>query len=419
MNIASCAAGPRRAVVLAVGSWGDVAPLAGVAAQLAARGLDTTLMAPQRYAAQTPAGVRFASAGAEDVFEQVFSGARLWTARHGLAESWRYYGPAALHALTVLQQNWSPQDTVLVSSSFAVGARLAEDALGYRNTTVHLSPGVLFSHMRPPRWPAMSIPPNWPGWLQAGAAALAERLAIDPVIQRALAPALRAARLPITPWMFSRFMHSPRQVAYGFPAWFAPAAADWPACGRHMGFFDAPAMSLALSPPVRDFLAASTAPLAVITAGTAVAARPPWLERVLTALLDAGMRALVLAPAGQHAPAPRHARLCFSAFEPLPALLAHAHVLVHHGGIGTAAAGLRVGVAQWCFPTAHDQADNSFRLTQLGVGETFSARAAPARLRQAAQQALDGRWAPACAQWRAKMAMQPDALAALADWAAR
>ena len=416
MHIASCAASPRRAVVLAVGSWGDVAPLAGVAAGLAARGLDTTLMAPQRYAAQTPAGVRFVSAGAEDVFEQVFSGARLWTARHGLAESWRYYGPAALHAFTALQQDWSPQDTVLVSSSFAVGARLAEEALGYRNTTVHLSPGVLFSHVRPPRWPAMSIPPSWPGWLQAGAAALAERLAIDPVIQRALAPALRAARLPARPWMFSRFIHSPRRVAYGFPAWFAPAAADWPAGGRHMGFFEAPAMSLALSPPVRDFLAASAAPLAVITAGTAVTARPPWLERVLTALLDAGMRALILTPASQHAPEPRHAQLCFSAFEPLPALLAHAHLLVHHGGIGTAAAGLRAGVAQWCFPTAHDQADNSFRLAQLGVGEMFSAGVTPACLRQAAQQVLGAHRATACAALRARLATEQSALDALADW---
>lgn len=73
------------------------------------------------------------------------------------------------------------------------------------------------------------------------------------------------------------------------------------------------------------------------------------------------------------------------------------------------------GVAQWCFPTAHDQADNSFRLAQLGVGETFSARVTPARLRQAAQQALDGRWAPGCAQGHARLAAQPDALATLVD----
>ena len=90
--------------MVAVGSGGDVAPLAAVAAHLAARGQQTTPMAPRRYAALAPAGVDFRPAGADDVFESVFSGHAVWTARHGLAESWRYYGAAALTGLTLISR---------------------------------------------------------------------------------------------------------------------------------------------------------------------------------------------------------------------------------------------------------------------------------------------------------------------------
>jgi hypothetical protein len=96
-------------LVVAVGSGGDIAPLAAAAGRLAARGLKTTLMAPRRYAALARAEVDFRPAGADDVFESVFSGPAEWTARHGLAESSRYYGAAAPTTLQQIRRGWVPR----------------------------------------------------------------------------------------------------------------------------------------------------------------------------------------------------------------------------------------------------------------------------------------------------------------------
>jgi rhamnosyltransferase subunit B len=50
--------------------------LVAVATRLVARGLQTTLLAPQRYGELvTDTGVEFASIGADDVFAEVFDGA--------------------------------------------------------------------------------------------------------------------------------------------------------------------------------------------------------------------------------------------------------------------------------------------------------------------------------------------------------
>jgi UDP:flavonoid glycosyltransferase YjiC (YdhE family) len=42
---------------------------------------------------------------------------------------------------------------------------------------------------------------------------------------------------------------------------------------------------------------------------------------------------------------------------------------VHHGGIGTTAAGLAAGVPQLITPLSHDQPDQATRIKRLGVGD--------------------------------------------------
>jgi rhamnosyltransferase subunit B len=412
------APGRRRqcAVVVALGSGGDIAPLAAAAGRLCTRGLQTTLIAPLRYAALTPAGVEFRPAGADDVFESVFGAPAVWTARHGLAESWRYYGAAALTTLEQIRQGWSPGDTVLVASSFAVGARLAARAHGFLDTTVHLSPGVMFSYARPPRWPAASIPPAWPRWLQAASAATAERLALDPVIRRAIAPAWRAAGLPREGRLFSRFIHSDHRVVYLFPEWFAAAAPDWPSSGRHAGFGRPAAIATSMPGAVATFVEAAGPPLAVITAGTAVDAPPVWVERCAEALLAQGMRVLVLGRHATQCRAGANGHLLVAPPAPLSEILPKARLLVHHSGIGTAADALLAGVPQWLFPSAHDQADNAQRLVDLGVGRCFEADPKPAVLADAAMALARSEVQSSVAVLKDRLTHEADGIDRLATW---
>ena len=57
--------------------------------------------------------------------------------------------------------------------------------------------------------------------------------------------------------------------------------------------------------------------------------------------------------------------------------------LVHHGGVGTMAAGIAAGVPQLVVPMAFDQPDNAQRLTRLGLGASMGRSAY--RDRQAAK----------------------------------
>jgi rhamnosyltransferase subunit B len=54
---------------------------------------------------------------------------------------------------------------------------------------------------------------------------------------------------------------------------------------------------------------------------------------------------------------------------PFNALLPHAAVLVHHGGIGTTAQAIAAGIPQLIVPAAHDQPDNGVFIRRLGIGD--------------------------------------------------
>jgi UDP:flavonoid glycosyltransferase YjiC (YdhE family) len=52
-------------------------------------------------------------------------------------------------------------------------------------------------------------------------------------------------------------------------------------------------------------------------------------------------------------------------------LFPRARAIVHQGGVGTTAQALRSGRPMLVVPHAHDQPDNAFRVTQLGVARTL------------------------------------------------
>jgi rhamnosyltransferase subunit B len=64
-------------------------------------------------------------------------------------------------------------------------------------------------------------------------------------------------------------------------------------------------------------------------------------------------------------------QLLLCPFTPLGALLPESRLLVHHGGIGTAARALEAGVPQVIIPQRFDQPDNGERIAALGVGRVI------------------------------------------------
>jgi UDP:flavonoid glycosyltransferase YjiC (YdhE family) len=70
-------------------------------------------------------------------------------------------------------------------------------------------------------------------------------------------------------------------------------------------------------------------------------------------------------------------------------VLAHADVLVTHGGHGTVVKGLVAGVPIVCLPTGRDQPDNAARLKARGAGIKLSRKAAPKTIASAVQRLID------------------------------
>lgn len=357
----------KRVVVMAVGSGGDVAPMASVAAKLADRGLESTLLAPIRYKHFTEGTrVAFQSIGADEIFSEVFDGDDVWHPLKGLGASWRYYGAAMRSGLQALRQEWSASDTILVSSSFAVAARLAEELDGYSNTTVHLSPSIIFSAHQPSKWPTISIPPGWPLFLKRLIVATAERRVTDPVIGAQINSYRLEFGLPPEKHLFSKWLHSPRRVIYAFPEWFAAPAEDWPANGVFAGFPSGINRDRLMPARLESFLRKGNEPVVVITAGTAVASRPIWVDRMVDLSVAHGARVVVVEPISQSGREDNC--VCRIPFAPFETLLSRSHLIVHHAGIGTMAEAMRAGLPQLLVAMAHDQADNAARLQRIGLG---------------------------------------------------
>jgi rhamnosyltransferase subunit B len=404
----------KRVVVMTVGSGGDVAPMASVAAKLADHALESTLLAPARYKHFTEnTKVAYQSIGADEIFEEVFDGNDIWHPLKGTSAAWRYYGAAMRSGLQLLRQEWSASDTILVSSSFAVAARLAEELDGYHNTTVHLSPSVIFSAHQPSKWPAFSISPTWSLFLKRIMIKTAERWITDPMIGAQVNSYRVELGLSPEQYLFSRWLHSPRRVVYAFPEWFAAPVEDWPVNGVLAGFPGGITRDRLLPAKLEAFLRKGNEPVVLITAGTAVAARPVWVDRMVDFSIKHGARVVVIEPVSH--PGRDDNLVCRIPFAPFEALLSRVHLIIHHAGIGTIAEAIRASIPQLLAPMAHDQPDNAARLQRLGLGRKIDFGTNPAAIEAAWQWAFNSNTRKVIKAAKQKLMADGDGASRIAD----
>lgn len=149
-----------------------------------------------------------------------------------------------------------------------------------------------------------------------------------------------------------------------FPHWYAPPAADWPEL-EQVGF-PLPPSPAGLPPAVARLIAQYGRPL-VFTPGTGVSDVALFFAEAqrCRALLD---RPAVFLNPRHAAEGTRDDRVVSLDYVDLGALLPHAALLVHHGGVGTTARALEAGIPQIICPHGYDQPDNGARIVDLGVG---------------------------------------------------
>lgn len=365
----------QRIHVLAFGSLGDVLPLAALGTELARRGHSVSVWCGTLHMPLVQRmGLHAVPVDAEPLPNQplqqfsVFKTPLLW---RRVEQAWRStYQMLAAEVATLKPGEPRP---LLVASTFALAGRLAQEKLGMKLATVHLSPMCMASFLDMPVIGDLAMP-NWmPMHLRPKLGRWMERTLFDTVT----APSLNAFRLELgmtnpVRQVFSQWMHSPDLVLGFFPAWFAQPQEDWPTVTQLLGFplvdgsTDEP---LAKSDAELDAFLYAGSPPVVFYPGSARRDARTFFGTALKACHELGRRAILLTRYTDQVP-PNGAFPTWAlhrGYAPLAQLLPRCEALVHCAGIGTLAQALQAGCPQLLLPHHFDQFDNAARLHQLGL----------------------------------------------------
>ncbi|RKE38111.1 rhamnosyltransferase subunit B [Paraburkholderia sp. BL23I1N1] len=406
-----------KVIITAIGSAGDVHPLLGIGAALAARGHEIVFCTHPPFAeAVSRQGFTFVPIGTATEYEEAMANPALWNPRTSFRTLWAVIAPTLRPHFDTLAA-LADSDTVLVGTLWAFSARLMQELYRVPFVSVQVSPSTLLSAHAPPIHPRLTIPRGLPLAVKTALLGLIERQALDKVC----GPALNALRaelgLAAVRRIFGEWLHSTDGVLCLFPDWFAQAQPDWPAprCLGGFPLFNDTSVPES-DPQLDDFLAAGERPV-VFTAGSTLIDQERYANAVSAALMEGGLRGILLTPDAPRieaaSAADRRANaqgaLLKRRYVPLQTLLPRCRALVHHGGIGTAALAYAAGIPQVLTPFAHDQFDNAQRVVESGCGVRLDKPLQPQALARALRHVLGSpSIATQCGRVQDRLGASPD-----------
>jgi sterol 3beta-glucosyltransferase len=369
-----------RVALLTAGSRGDVQPFVTLARALRLAGHDATVAGPPEGAAlAAPYGVPYAAAGADyQALLATDEGRALLGNPLRAARVWRTLVEPTVRA--TLDGAWAAAQgaDVLVVHPKVLGAPDIAERLGARAFVATPVPLLAPTGAFPaPGTTTRDLGP----WLNRRSYALVAAAArpFAGLLRRWRAEVLGLAPRPPGAGPY-RLGGAPLPVLQAFSAHVVPPPSDWPAWAPVTGFwFDedvgapAPAGGAGWSPPreLLAFLAAGEPPV-YVGFGSMVGRDPEAATRlVVEAVRRAGVRAVIAAGWGGLSVEVGRAvsdRLHLIDGASHGWLFPRVAAVVHHGGAGTTAAGLRAGRPTVICPFAADQPFWGARVAALGVG---------------------------------------------------
>lgn len=357
-------------LVIGFGSAGDVHPMVALALALRGRSHRVVMVAPSIFEPlANRVGLEFTGLGTEQEFHDALHDPDLW-------HPWRAFNVLAKRLMVpwmrptyeMIADLQESGDLVVAAPATALGARIAQEALGVPLATVHLQPSLLRSLVDP----ACHGFPDIIGSLPRSLRGLYMHLADSRIIDPPLAPPVNAFRteLGLVPvkHLFKGWIHSSELVIGLFPDWFAPPPPDWPPNVHLTGFPLYDEGDSRRTPPELDDFMNSGDPPVVFTAGSAMAQAKEFFRVSADVCHRRGWRGILLSQFPEQLP-PLPDSVRHFDYAPFSSVLPRAAAFVHHGGIGTTAQALAAGVPQLVVPFAHDQPDNAVRVRRLGVGD--------------------------------------------------
>lgn len=349
-----------------LGTGGDVWPGIAIAAELHDRGHDVVVLSYDYFADEAEQrGVSFVSVGDTKSYLAHITTASFWE-RHGTSkglDEGGYLRQAVAPVYDYIVSRLS-ENPFLICTRNAYGARFAAENFGcpllcltYSSTQFASAEEFPYSAPRLAQLPL---------WMRRISMRLGDQLYNQPLLKK-INPIRESYNLPPVRHMRRWSFFGTPSLAL-FPEWYHSVKSLAQYDIIQGGFvFARTDETVPLSPDVSDFLAAGEAPV-LFTFGTGVGHVREVFSKAVDALNNIGMRGIFVTKFSENIPENLQNVLTIP-YADFSALLPKMALVVHHGGIGTAAQTLRAGVPQVIVPLAFDQPDNAYRLKTLGLGE--------------------------------------------------
>jgi sterol 3beta-glucosyltransferase len=361
----------RRIVILAAGSRGDVQPCVALGRGLASRGSSVRVVGIGDYEGLvTGAGLEFC--GLRGSLSDLMAGdeVRRWLAGGRNPVKFvrnlrRLLASLAAPLLRDVAAACRDADLILYPTIGFLGEHIAERR-GIPRALVHFAPSQptrAFPHPLVPQ--ARFLGPLGNEW---------SFRVLDQLTWQLLRPILnpwRRQSLGLPPMglrgPMRRVRHARQPVLCCFSQNVVPRPADWPSYVHLTGYwFLDPAPGWTPAPRLADFLSAGPPPV-YVGFGSMVPSDPATTQRIVRmALRRAGVRGVLLAPPRDRPAVDDDVFVVDDV--PHAWLFPRMAAVVHHGGAGTTAAGLRAGAPTVVCPFFGDQAYWGERVTALGAG---------------------------------------------------
>src|SRR5262245_50468799 len=365
----------KRIVINCWGSHGDFFPYVGLALALKERGHTPVLATPAIYQLEVElAGVEYAHVGPdldpndETLYERVMDQTR------GSEVIVRELLMPKLEETCAQLTAVAAGADLIVGHPLTVSVPLVAERANVPWVSTVLAPMLFFSATDLPvlpQAPVLRHTAKLGSWAARGVVGFAHRITKDwfePVHRLRAKLGLPPAGHPMFEGMFS-----PRLTLALFSRALGEPQPDWPPHVRTTGFVFYNGPDRTLSSEIHEFLAAGPPPV-VFTLGTSgVGAAGSFYHESAAAAARLGVRAgLLIGSFEQNRPDGELSRdVLVVDRAPHQLLFPRASAIVLHGGIGTTGQALRSGRPMLVVPHGHDQFDNAYRVTKLGVARTL------------------------------------------------
>jgi rhamnosyltransferase subunit B len=361
-------------LLITLGSRGDINPFICLGNALKKRGHEATIISSEIHQhIVTSADLNFIPCNTASEYFDVINNADFYDARKSFGIIAKYMSLGPMRTIYDIISKYDQSDTILVTTQFMLGARIASQKLGIPLITVCLQPMSFWSVVQPPIYPGAPLQ-KLPKIFRKLILSLTDKWLMD----KTLAPKVNQFRnelgLPNVNKIFSKWMFSPQKIIGLFPEWFASPASDWPKQTELTGFlhYDENA-DHPLPENVVNFISGREPPL-ILTYGTATTQCQYFFRIFIEAARILKQRVLLLTQHANQLPPLDSNHEIHIPYISLQKVLTHASVIIHHGGIGTLFQSLSTATPQLIVPLSHDQFDNAARLEKIGAGLSLTSK---------------------------------------------